>query len=54
MAQIAAQVPALFEALSGMKMSDLLGKIRIIGDKTPTPDVLPPEGKSDAASTGKK
>src|SRR5271169_5096210 len=32
MAQIAAQVPALFEALSGMKMSDLLGKIRVIGD----------------------
>jgi len=54
MAQIAAQVPALFEALSGMKMADLLGKIRMIGDKTPKPDVLPPEGKSDAASTGKK
>ena len=30
--QIAAQVPELFEALSGMKMSDLLGKIRTIGD----------------------
>jgi len=54
MAQIAAQVPALFEALSGMKMSDLLGKIRMIGDKAPTPDVLPPEGKSDTAGAGKK
>src|SRR5947207_4411732 len=33
MAQMAAQVPALFEALSGMKMSELLGKVRTIGDK---------------------
>ncbi len=34
--QIAAQVPELFEALSGMKMSDLLGKIKTIGDKSNT------------------
>ena len=33
MAKIAAQVPALFEALSGMEMSELLGKVRKIGDK---------------------
>ena len=33
MAQIAAQIPALFEALSGMKMAELLGKVRSIGDK---------------------
>ena len=33
--EMAAQVPALFEALSGMKMSDLLGKVRTIGDKSP-------------------
>ncbi|HLI81359.1 MAG TPA: hypothetical protein VKV03_15330, partial [Candidatus Binataceae bacterium] len=33
-AQMAAQVPALFEALSGMQMSDVLGKIRTIGDRT--------------------
>ncbi len=33
MAQMAAQIPALFEALSGMKMSELLGKVRPIGDK---------------------
>jgi len=32
MTQIAAQIPALFEALSGMKMSDLLGKIKTIKD----------------------
>jgi flotillin len=31
--KIAAQVPALFEALSGMQMSDLLAKVRLIGDK---------------------
>src|SRR5436853_1660278 len=33
--KIAAQVPALFEALSGMQMSELLGKVRLIGDKAP-------------------
>ncbi|MGA9885502.1 MAG: SPFH domain-containing protein [Candidatus Acidiferrales bacterium] len=32
MTKIAAQVPALFEALSGMQMSDLLSKVRKIGD----------------------
>jgi flotillin len=36
--EIAAQVPALFEALSGMPMSDLLSKVRKIGDKAPRPD----------------
>ena len=35
--KIAAQVPALFEALSGMQVSDLLGKVRMIGDKAPKP-----------------
>jgi flotillin len=33
LAQIAAQVPALFETLSGMKMSDVLAKVRPIGHK---------------------
>ena len=37
MAQIAAQVPALFESLSGMSITDLLSKVRQIGDKTPKP-----------------
>jgi flotillin len=32
MAKMAAQVPALFEALSGMKMSELLSHVRNIGD----------------------
>src|SRR6201997_4182535 len=38
--KIAAQVPALFEALSGMQMSDLLAKVRLIGDNAPKP--VPP------------
>src|SRR5712692_5657670 len=38
MTEIAAQVPALFEALSGMPMSDLLSKVRKIGDKAAAPD----------------
>ena len=37
MTEIAAQVPALFEALSGMPMADLLSKIKKIGDKAPHP-----------------
>ena len=37
MTEIAAQVPALFEALSGMPMSDLLSKVRKIGDKALAP-----------------
>src|SRR6266704_2129337 len=39
--RIAAQVPALFEALSGMQLSDLLGKVRQIGDKAPQPEQPP-------------
>jgi len=39
MTKIAAQIPALFETLSGMRMSELLGKVRTIGDK--------PKGPSD-------
>jgi flotillin len=38
LAKIAAQVPALFEALSGMQMSELLSKVRLIGDAAPRPD----------------
>ena len=33
MTKIAAQIPALFETLSGMKMSELLGKVRGITDR---------------------
>ena len=48
-AKMAAQVPALFESLSGMSMTELLGKVRAIGDKSPKPaETLPP------ANGGKK
>lgn len=35
---MAAQVPALFETLSGIQFSELLSKVRMIGDKTPRPE----------------
>jgi flotillin len=38
MAKIAAQVPALFETLSGMPFSELFAKVRTIGDNAPKPD----------------
>src|ERR1700744_4853147 len=40
--KMAAQGPALFETLSGMPLSELLGKVRQVGDKGPKPDSLPP------------
>src|SRR5437764_1901832 len=40
--KMAAQVPALFETLSGMSMSELFSKVRGIGDKPSGPDALPP------------
>ena len=42
MAKMAAQIPALFETLSGMPMSELFSKVRAIGDNPP---------KKDATST---
>ena len=39
--KMAAQVPALFETLSGMPLSELLGKVRQIGDKALKPNDLP-------------
>jgi flotillin len=48
MAQIAAQVPALFEALSGMTMTDLFSKIKQIGDTSPK-TIPPADGDSSAA-----
>jgi flotillin len=49
-AKMAAQVPALFESLSGMSLSELLSRVRPIGDGAPKPDVLPP---SSAKAAGK-
>jgi flotillin len=40
--KMVAQVPALFETLSGMSISEMLSKVRAIGDKAPKPDHLPP------------
>lgn len=37
--QMAAQIPALFETLSGLRMSDLLAKVRPIGEKAPRPEL---------------
>ena len=37
-AAMAAQIPALFETLSGMRFSELLSKVRLIGDKAPKLD----------------
>jgi flotillin len=48
--RIAAQVPALFEALSGMQMSDLLSKVRLIGDKAPKPRLEEPPQASQKNS----
>jgi flotillin len=45
--QMAAQVPALFETLSGMPLSELFSKVRLIGEKTPRLD-----DKGKGASAG--
>src|SRR5947209_3139572 len=51
MVSMAAQIPALFETLSGMQMSELFSRIRQIGDKGPKPDA---DGNVNAASAGQK
>jgi flotillin len=38
MTKMAAQVPALFQALSGMTLSELLSKVRLIGDQMTKPN----------------
>jgi flotillin len=50
-AKMAAQIPALFETLSGMKMSDLLSKIRVLGDKSP--GAQPEDPKTTVAHNAK-
>jgi flotillin len=37
--KMAAQVPALFETLTGMNIGDMLGKVRQIGDKSEKPPI---------------
>ncbi len=46
--KMAAQIPALFETLSGMQMSELFGKVRAIGENKPGPD---DNKKTKAATT---
>jgi flotillin len=48
---MAAQIPALFETLSGMQMSELFSKIRQIGDKGPKPGG---DTNVNTAATGQK
>jgi len=48
-AKMAAQVPALFEALSGMNVNELLSKVRLIGDKSAKPTIDGSDGNSKAA-----
>ena len=50
MTQIAAQVPALFEALSGMSLPDLLSKVKLIGSKEAKPETV----DGDSAAKSKK
>jgi flotillin len=46
--KVAAQIPALFETLSGMPLQDLFAKVRLIGEKQPKPDNNPPDsGQGD-------
>jgi flotillin len=53
-AQMAAQVPALFEALSGMQMSEVLGKIRTIGDRTTSSNDRTPADDNGTLGGNKK
>src|SRR5262249_43548379 len=50
---MAAQIPALFETLSGMHMSELFSKIRAIGDAAPKPDGGS-DSKASSTTTGKE
>src|SRR5689334_1231896 len=49
MAEIAAQVPALFEALSGMSIAELFSKVKQIGDKGAKPSPELPGGDEPAS-----
>ena len=53
MAEIAAQVPALFESLSGMSITDLLSKVRLIGDKAPKNPQISGGGDDSSAPRAK-
>ncbi|HEX4277917.1 MAG TPA: SPFH domain-containing protein [Bryobacteraceae bacterium] len=48
--KMAAQIPSLFETLSGMQMSELFSKVRTIGDNSPRPDSDGPKSKAAGQS----
>jgi flotillin len=48
-AKMVAQVPALFETLSGMQVSELFSHVRGIGDKAPKDSALPAAGRPAGA-----
>jgi len=50
LAKMAAQIPALFETLSGMQMSELFSKVRTIGEAAPKPDDSGPKSKAASQS----
>ena len=47
MIKVAAQIPALFETLSGMQMSDLFAKVKAIGDGPKAKPAATDEKKGD-------
>ncbi|MBV8733040.1 MAG: flotillin family protein [Acidobacteriia bacterium] len=49
MTKMAAQIPALFETLSGMPLNELLAKVRLIGDRSPKPAANASGNKSKGA-----
>jgi flotillin len=53
MAAIAAQVPALFESLSGMSLAELFSKVKQIGDPAPKPSPELPSGNDPAGGRAK-
>ena len=50
--KMAAQIPALFETLSGMPLRDLFAKVRLIGDKSPKPGDKAKARRSSQGSRG--
>jgi flotillin len=53
MAKIAAQIPVLFETLSGMKMSDLLSKVRGIADRDTSDRASRADGRTAEDRSGR-
>ncbi len=52
--EMAAQIPALFQTLSGVPFNDLLSKLRVIGDKSPKAADRDSLGKESAVKENKE